>query len=940
MVLALGVTAAVRAQAGPEPVPAGASSGAIDGVPIAAVELRIDGELESPQILKPLLAVEVGAPLDPSALRRTLRNLHATGLFSKIEALGRQEADRLVVVIHAERLPTVGDVRFVGDLQLLVPRVRRRFQQRNDAPLDPVRMDSGVRETLELYRSRGYFEATVEWRLVPRGRRGRDVVVEVDAGPKATLGAVRIEGDRGPHGEGELVESLRLKSRYDPDRVAAAAERMRLFLVERGHLEASVEPPVEVYDPSRQTLDLFFKVNAGPLYEVETLGVERRWLERRGYLPLEERPLAEPLLQQGCLRLLDDLQGKGHFYARVDCRIEDLTPQGADAAVAATRRLAVEVERGEEYEVASVRFTGNDRVAAAELGPLVRVGPRRRLQPGSGRLMSRELREDVENVRSYYLLQGFLDVEVGPTLIEQEPANKLSVVIPIHEGRRRRVVGVRVEGAEVFEPEALLAKLPLQAGGGYHPLRLEDATNAVRTLYEEEGYPQARVEPELDWGGDGELVEVTLHIDEGEPRTLERLVLRGLQRTRPSLIEAHTGLRPGDPISRRRLLAAERELYRLGIFSEVDVELVPSADDRPERHVRVRLDEGRRWRLSYGLSYHSDDGIGGLLGLSRTNLRGLGERLQLDIRTSENDSRLRLFYDQPMPFGVRLPLTWTLFLRSEERETYEVEESGFRLQMAKDRGPLRLGLIYDYRLVRLEGELFDPNTIDREDREAEISSLAPNILLDRRDDALDPSRGWSLAAQLEYAFPFGSAEANFLKLFAQYTRYQDLWGFGTLAMSLRVGAIEPLGDPVILDPVLPADLASSRIPISERFFAGGRTTHRAYERDRLGIFGQSLIPNDGGTDLFEVGGNGLVLLNLDWRFPISGALGGVAFLDVGNVWADWRDVELGDVRPGLGLGVRYASPVGPVRLEIGWKLDAEDFEEDEPIFLLSFGNPF
>jgi len=81
-------------------------------------------------------------------------------------------------------------------------------------------------------------------------------------------------------------------------------------------------------------------------------------------------------------------------------------------------------------------------------------------------------------------------------------------------------------------------------------------------------------------------------------------------------------------------------------------------------------------------------------------------------------------------------------------------------------------------------------------------------------------------------------------------------------------------------------------------------------------------------------------LNLDYRFPLAGAVGGVAFLDLGNVWADWRELELEDLRPGIGLGVRYASPVGPIRLEIGWKLDAQDFEDDAPIFLLSFGNPF
>ena len=121
--------------------------------------------------------------------------------------------------------------------------------------------------------------------------------------------------------------------------------------------------------------------------------------------------------------------------------------------------------------------------------------------------------------------------------------------------------------------------------------------------------------------------------------------------------------------------------------------------------------------------------------------------------------------------------------------------------------------------------------------------------------------------------------------------------------------------------------------IAERFFAGGRTTHRAYGRDELGIPGDTLL------DGKPIGGKGLALLNVDYRFPLVGGLGGTVFVDAGNVWADWRDMRLGDVKSGAGLGLRYLTPIGPLRVELGWKLDRERGESKSAV-LVSFGNAF
>jgi outer membrane protein insertion porin family len=228
-----------------------------------------------------------------------------------------------------------------------------------------------------------------------------------------------------------------------------------------------------------------------------------------------------------------------------------------------------------------------------------------------------------------------------------------------------------------------------------------------------------------------------------------------------------------------------------------------------------------------------------------------------------------------------------------------------------------------------------------------ISSLTPNLFIDRRDDPLDPTEGWSTALQTEYAFPLflgaNQGEANFLKLFWQQTQYLSLGRAGILAGSLRLGAIEPFNGSILTEDaqlVPDASLRNALVPPSERFFGGGRTTHRAYARDELGILGQSLDQDPSNGRLIETGGNGLFLTNLDYRFPISGPMGGTVFLDAGNIWADWRDFDPDEIRLGVGLGLRYRSPIGPLRLEVGWKLDRQSHESTAPEFFLSFGNPF
>lgn len=910
---------------------ADAPAGSADLAPgVDAVEIRLDQPLDRPVDLESYLAFGPGDVLTDAAVRRTLSNFHATGLFDEVEVLTREDdaGTTAVVALTSHTRVALVDVR--GESGIRRELLLRRVGQRAGEPLVEDRLLRSVYALQDLYEERGYRRASVRLEVVPHAAEKKvDVVFHVDSGPRATVGGVGFEGDLGPFTDADLraMTNLEPGELYNRQRILEQVDRVRGALVERQRLRATVKAPRERYDPADDRVHLTYPVAVGPEVHVQVFGADLEELRRKGLLPfLDDQVYDDALVTQSRAAIRSYFQRQGHYHVEVTTR-EEVEGDHVD--------LYIDVDLGPVLELTEIRFTGNRNVHEKELRQLMATTARQAF--GGGRLVDETLEEDLDNLRSFYVLQGYSRVEVGPVQVESL-GQEMVLTIPIEEGPRRRVVQLRLDGVGHLDAEKVRQELPLKRGGPYHPLLLDDSVNLLRALYEEEGYADALVTPRLDWNGDGTLVDVELRVQEGRRSVVDRVILRGLQRTRPEVLRRFAGLEPGEAISRRRLLEAERELYRLGIFSRVDVGVAPRSDPSGGRDVLIRLEEGRRWRLAYGVSYHSDDGLGGLLSLSRVNVGGRGDRLQLDLRANSRDRRFRLIYDQPSLGRLNVPITYTLFRQDEERESFTVEDTGTRVSLTKDLPRLRLGLDYDYRLVNLLETTVDLPDVPREDREIQISSLTPNFYVDRRDDPLDPTRGFVTSTQIEYAFPVLSATANFAKLFVQQAHYVPFGRFGVLAASVRFGAIEPLDPDAERDPLVPPELASGLIPVSERFFAGGRTTHRAYERDTLGIPGETLIPVEG--QVFEAGGNGLFLVNLDYRFPIAGNFGGTVFFDLGNVWADWRDVDARDLKPGMGLGLRYRSPIGPVRLEIGWKLDPEPGESTSAVFFLSLGNPF
>ncbi len=914
----------------------GALPAATAAVTVTAVEVRCDVPVPLEESLIDWVTVEVGDPLDSEAVAASLRSLHAAGVASQIDAYTEPHLDGVRLIFGLRARVLIEDVQWVGDLGTDLWRLR------DATPIgvgDPFLADGVFRAVYalqDLMEAEGFLDASVRVEVDQAEARKRATVrFRFDSGPPSTVGEVGFAGEFGGLAPDELRRPLRMRrdERYRRRVARDDADRLEEWLVRKGFRQARVQPPQERRDGEAR-VDLVFPLELGPKFEVVAAGDAKR-LEKEKLLPLKDEERYDDVTVSEATRALEiAYQQRGFYEAQVEIREEP----GDEL-----HRLIVDVAPGPRFELRRIRFEGNASLPRDRLLAVMQNAEGRLLDLGAGRLVDAWLENDLKSLRALYALEGFSRVRVGPAEIVKSGL-ELEVTIPVEEGPRSLVAELEFVGAEAIPAAELLDGLVLAEGGPYHPRLEEEALDQVRARYEAAGYDQARVRSERASAAEGTLVSLSFEIAEGPQSVVERVVVRGRQRTRPQVLARVIDLPPGTPLSRARLLELERRLYGMGVFSRVDVGLVPGTPYSSGRDVKIEVREGKSQRLTYGFGYDSEDGIRGLFGYSHANLWGRAMSGRIDLRISSRDRQARALLRQPYLGRFRLPTTYSLFSIEEEEPSFRSRRNGAQFEIERFAGDARWSLLATYRRVEIADAdpALETLLVDRRFQEVTITSVSPSLTIDRRDDAVDPTRGWTATGLFEYAFPSLDADEEYGRLFVQHTRYLPLGRFGVVAGSARAGLLEPLGNEDQIDPVCAEfglDSPSCRIKISERFFAGGRTTHRAYRRDRLGVFGETLLVVGDDEAPVPFGGTGLALVNLDYRFPIGGGVGGTLFVDAGNLWGDWRDASASDLKAGAGVGVRYASPIGPVRLEIGWKLDRAP-GEDPYVVLFSFGNPF
>jgi len=925
------------------------------GATVVSVGYASDGPVDAQDVAR-LAAVKAGEPLTELATAATVRNLFATRQFSDVRIDAVPAEGGVAVQILLFRAYRVYPIRFSGRRGVPAEELRRTLPFFAGSVYSEEEVADGAEAVERRFLAEGFPRASVHPETeFDKKRFDARVTYRIDAGERARVADPILQGTLEPYKAEDLLGRAKLKpgDRYREAKALADATRIREFLHEKGRLKAEVEL-IAAQPTEDGRISPVYRVFVGPEVVFEVTGIPAKPVRRDIHALLEGQVFDEDLVLQYAERQKERLQRKGYFRATVDyaldSRVERVT-------------VKITADLGERYSVEEIQFEGNTSASDKTLRKLMVTTPRGFPIARPGRLTDQELRKDVNAILGWYQAGGWIGAKVGPPEItEGSKPDRLRLRIPIEEGPRTVVEHRTLDGADHANAPELEALLSIRVGQPFDPNRLRSDVSAIQQYYRNRGWLEASVRDDYRLSEDGTRVDVTYQIVEGTRSFFGKTIVRGNVVSRTERIRKLATWTEGAPFSEERLLEAQRGLSRTAAFRRVEVR--PEAPDPSdhERNVLVEVQEGSPLSLLYGFGYQYVPDAGEnrndpfvLGGVATRNLFGGLRSAGLEGQIALSGRyRIQLSYRDPFLIRDNYPLVSVLFASRETIQNVNLERFGFVTEVSRVFGRyLRTSLRTEYQSIRpLNPDEFSVIELPRADQPIEEATVGPAFFYDRRDDPIDPHRGYYVSLAGKYAFPLFSAEARYTKFALQGTWFQPLGRRAVFAVSGRWGGIFPYGS------------AAIPVPIAERFFVGGRSTGRAFETDLLGIAfdpeapagapgsaetatadfttqathrdpedGQgncpNIFPNASNFDCHSgpriIGGNGFLSLNAELRFPIAGNLGGVVFYDAAQVWSKFTSVKLSfegadGLRQGAGVGLFYMLPIGPLRAEYAWKL--------------------
>jgi outer membrane protein insertion porin family len=937
--LLLGVAIAPLAQA-QAPVPASAAG--YEGRVVGRIDFDPPDQPLRRAALDHLLPMRVGAPLKLDDVHTAIQNLYNTGRYANISISAFDQGSIMVVNISTELSYFVGRITLNG---IAEPPNRSQLTTASKlelgTPFADNDMEQAVQNMVERMRANGFHNAKIDYNL-DRDPATEEVGIHFDirAGDRARFDGVNLSGKfaRTPESiihdthwrRGFLFLTLPGWREATENRVTSGIASVRQAFQKGNHLEALVTLEQLDYNADTNRVRPTIAIDNGPMVEVKTLGAKVSQSKLRQLIPVfQERTVDRTLLVEGQRNLVEYFQSQGYFDASVE--FTDGRPS------ADVYELTYTIERNQRYKLENIAITGNkyfDTAALRERMFITRASfPRFRY----GRYSQKLLERDKETLKDLYRANGFREAQVESTIDTSFKGKngELGVVLEVKEGPQWFVGKLDFEGIPENDLKYFNQVLQSSADEPFSEANIAVDRDTILSYYYNNGYPDAS----FDWtqtAGDGDHrvnLKYTLH--PGKRVYVRSVLLRGLETTRPSLVDKRITLPPDAPLSQQSIAASQQKLYDLGIFSKVQTAIQNPGGDEDQKYVLFQVDEASRYSFTVGIgaqlarigggvtSFDDPAGSTGFaprisFGISRLNFLGLGQTVSLNTLVSTIEQRVVLTYLLPRFLGHdKLALTLSgLFDNASDIRTFHQQREEGSVQLA-ERLSRQFTLQYRFALrhVTISDLKISNELIPLLSQPVRVGMYSMTLIQDRRDDPVNSHRGMYNTLDAGIALPEFGSQTDFTRLLFRNTTYHPIGKDIVIARSLQVGYIQRLG-------------GLAEIPLAERFYSGGSTSDRAFPDNQAG-------PRDLETG-FPIGGTAQLFHSTEIRFPLIGDnLGGVLFHDMGNVYDNVQDISLRFRQRNIqdfdyavqsvGFGIRYRTPIGPIRADFSFSPDAPRF---------------
>lgn len=619
---------------------------------------------------------------------------------------------------------------------------------------------------------------------------------------------------------------------------------------------------------------------------------------------------------------------RGFSEAKIDSALD--VDSGTNQAV-----LRVIVDEGEKVRIRDIKVEGNQSIRAGEILKVMKT--KKYSWWGwfhSGFLKEEELAEDIERIRSLYDENGFSDVEVTTEIQPSANSSDILLKVVIQEGKKYLVGDISLNGNSILKSDQIQKALKMSKAKPFsrRGLRLDVAN--IQDLYFEKGYLSAQIRSESAYNETTDKVDLTYSIIENELTYVEKVLIQGNTKTKDIVIRRELRAYPGESFSGAKLKRSKERLYNLGFFEDVRFDTEPGSLPNT-RDLVVSVKESKTGEFSFGGGYSSIDSVIGFIQVRQRNFdwqnwktfTGAGQDLLLRFEGGSVRTNAELSFTEPWVFGYPYSFGFDIYrkeINSSGSSGYNFDETktGFDLRLGKEFTEFDKGLLM-YKLEEVDiSDIPDDASQALRDELGKntTSSLALTLTHDERDNIYNPTRGVMVSGTGEVAGGFLGGDKDFTKLYGVASTNYKNFGENVLELKFRAGIADAFDDSV-------------KVPIYERYFLGGANTVRGYRERRLG-------PRDPSNQA-PVGGEAYWVGNIEETFPIyPDLIKGAVFFDAGSLVEEIEDFGSGDVFTGVGVGARIKTPIGPVKLDMGYPLDDVQGEKKKARFYFSISRGF
>jgi outer membrane protein assembly complex protein YaeT len=591
-------------------------------------------------------------------------------------------------------------------------------------------------------------------------------------------------------------------------------------------------------------------------------------------------------------------------------------------------------------EVKSLTFEGMQAVDPDQLKSVLATAASSKLPWGENRYFTREQFEaDVKRIEAFYRDRGFPDARVASFDVDLSPdQSSVDITLRISEGEPIRVERVEFQGFDVLRDrrqERLEATLPLSAGQPLDRALVQASREAGLDSLKESGYPYATVRISEKPGSADRSRVIVLSAAPGALASFGPIEISGNSSVDDEVVRRQLTYRPGEIYRHSRLLESQRRLYALEVFDFANIEAIRKEGEQPvEIPTRVTVTEGKHRKLTFGVGYGSEERARVEGDWRHVNFFGGARTAGVHARYSSLDRGVKLNLTQPYLFSPRYSVSlsgqnW----HNDEPEFYTLDNVGGRVTITRQfvrtgatgfrRQPATtLSLTYanewEHSVVsnRTLENLADRDVlialgIDPTSGETtgQRSAISLDVGRNTTGNILDARRGYVAALHLEQAGRWLQGDYNYYEVTGEARFYRALGQLAVVAVRARAGSIAPLGREFTGEELTAFDVG---VPFHKRYFLGGATNLRGWGRFDVAPLSGFGLP---------IGGHTVFDFSTEIRIPVWGKLGGVIFLDGGNVWTAPWDFNLNDLRYDVGPGLRYDTPIGPIRADFGYQLN-------------------